>query len=700
MTIQREEMHTTRVQTSSSRTSSSATSSTSTASSRRPSGIPTFGGRLPRATTDDPLVPSGNPSSQQPLTTSMPRLSSQSTSASLFGRTPSPIGEELSMEMREASRNPARHAWRQHSSASRCNPGDAEEQKEAELFSTPSASQSPHARLMSTTPSGSPPALSTSSDAPHVPTRSSSQSTVRQSISQTEEESLTSESPRHTSESEQQFIEIVEETFRDSTPDEQESPNTFLHEFHVQLRELYVLDWFRKWDLDKYSTTLIPEQPIVVENGIVYHEDFPAITLNTKASEPTKKEREFYHKKFPEPFSKDDPVEARRITSQHLQPIFGSARGQGAPVRNARLPTTARSGIQTVAAAPDPSDPGDCGQRRSQTPDRHYPSGSRGGGGGPPSGPPGGGGGDDGYSRDDSYPSSGAEYDQYPNRKSTEPLVSRPSVFDQTRFTSADRTFNEKEEFTYDPKPLSEEEILQAAFKRYEDLIRFHLFGKPTKGNQNVQKTIIQNVPKPQFWYGDRDFTKWDEWIRSLILWLNIADQCGKPIHWSRSQGRYVLSPVDIQRINTMTAFAKGDALDWLYDQLDQIPEQEMLDGTDPIRKTFMELVSGLYRCFIHEASMSGISDKFYRVRYTQNGGIKSAFSELKQYSKYMPSLPDVYTFKTQLFLLVPQNMEDDMRNIHRVTAEGSSVNEIMQAALACEKGHNAGKYYAKLREE
>ncbi|KAF9262947.1 hypothetical protein L218DRAFT_944911 [Marasmius fiardii PR-910] len=65
-----------------------------------------------------------------------------------------------------------------------------------------------------------------------------------------------------------------------------------------------------------------------------------------------------------------------------------------------------------------------------------------------------------------------------------------------------------------------------------------------------------------------------------------------------------------------------------------------------------------------------------------------------------MPSLPDVYTFKTQLFLLVPQNMEDDMRNIHRVTAEGSSVNEIMQVALACEKGHNAGKYYAKLREE
>ncbi|KAF9255115.1 hypothetical protein L218DRAFT_1008945 [Marasmius fiardii PR-910] len=683
-TIQREEMHTTRVQTSSSPTSSSATSSTSTASSRRPSGIPTFGGRLPRATTDDPLIPSGNPSSQQPLTTSTPRLSSQSTSASLFGRTPSPIGEELSMEMREASRNPARHAWRQHSSASRRNPGDAEEQKESELFSTPSASQSPHARLMSTTPSGLPPALPTSSDTPRVPTRSSSQSTVRQSISQTEEESLTSESSRHTSEAEQQFIEIMEETFRDSMPNEQESSNTFLHEFHVQLRELYVLDWFRKRDLDKYSTTLIPEQPIVVENGIVYHEDFPAITLNTMSSEPTKKEREFYPSVTnvwvdswtggspPDPNDpggngSDDDQEPRRSPPRDSRPTRGHR---------------------------------DRGQRRSQTPDRHYPSGSRGGGGGPPLGPPGGGGGDDGYSGDDSYPSSGAEYDRYPNRKSTEPLVSRPSVFDQTRFTSADRTFNEKEEFTYDPKPLSEEEILRAAFKCYEDLIRFHLFGKPTKGNQNVQKTIIQNVPKPQFWYGDRDFTKWDEWIRSLILWLNIADQCGKPICWSRSQGRYVLSPVDIQRINTMTAFAEGDALDWLYDQLDQIPEQEMLDGTDPVHKTFMELVSRLYRRFIHEASMSGISDKFYRIRYTQNGGIKSAFSELKRYSKYMPSPLDVYTFKTQLFLLVPQNMEDDMRNIHRVTAEGSSVNEIMQVALACEKGHNAGKYYTKLREE
>ncbi|KAF9264003.1 hypothetical protein L218DRAFT_987342 [Marasmius fiardii PR-910] len=594
-TIQREEMHTTWVQTSSLPTSSSATSSTSTASSRHPSGIPTFGGRLPRATTDDPLIPSGNPSSQQPLTTSMPQLSSQSMSASLFGCTPSPIGEELSMEMWDVSHNPARHAWRQHSSASRCNPGDAEEQKESELFSTPSTSQSPHARLMLTTPSGSPPALPTSSDDLHVPTRSSSQSTARQSISQTEEKSLTSESSKHTSESEQQFIEIVEETFRDSMPNEQESSNTFLHEFHVQLHELYVLDWFRKRDLDKYSTTLIPEQPIVVENGIVYHEDFPAITLNTMLSEPTKKEREFYHKKFPEPFSKDDPVEAQRITSQHLQPIFGSARGRGAP-RHLQILTIQEVMDQMMIKSPEDCPLGILDQQ--EVIEIMDSEGVR-----PPIAT---------ILLDLEAVVEAYLWDHL------EEVVAMMDIPEMTYILAQEQnmidwTFNEKEEFMYDPKPLSEEEILRAAFKHYEDLIRFHLFGKPTKGNQNIQKTIIQNIPKPQFWYGDRDFTKWDEWIQSLILWLNIADQCRKPICWSRSQ---------------------GDTLDWLYDQLDQIPEQEMLDGTDPVYKTFMELVSGLYRHFIHEASMSGISDKFYHVRYTQNGGIKSAFSELKQYSK------------------------------------------------------------------
>ncbi|KAJ8089002.1 hypothetical protein PM082_014249 [Marasmius tenuissimus] len=44
--------------------------------------------------------------------------------------------------------------------------------------------------------------------------------------------------------------------------------------------------------------------------------------------------------------------------------------------------------------------------------------------------------------------------------------------------------------------------------------------------------------------------------------------------------------------------------------------------------------------------------------------------------------------------------MVDDMTDIHYVTAEASSVNDIMQAALACERSFNAKKYYQLLKEE
>ncbi|KAF9256620.1 hypothetical protein L218DRAFT_1007169 [Marasmius fiardii PR-910] len=65
-----------------------------------------------------------------------------------------------------------------------------------------------------------------------------------------------------------------------------------------------------------------------------------------------------------------------------------------------------------------------------------------------------------------------------------------------------------------------------------------------------------------------------------------------------------------------------------------------------------------------------------------------------------MPSPPDMYSVKRHLMVIIPEGMETDMRKIHEVTAESSSVNQIMQAALACERSHKARHYYKKACEE
>ncbi|KAF9257665.1 hypothetical protein L218DRAFT_948984 [Marasmius fiardii PR-910] len=93
------------------------------------------------------------------------------------------------------------------------------------------------------------------------------------------------------------------------------------------------------------------------------------------------------------------------------------------------------------------------------------------------------------------------------------------------------RKGNEKEEFTYDPTPQSEEEVLRSAFRNFEDLITFHLLGEPNKANTNVQKTIIQSIRKLEFYYGDNDFVKFDMFLRTLVRWMNIAGLCGPEVN-------------------------------------------------------------------------------------------------------------------------------------------------------------------------
>ncbi|KAJ3835608.1 hypothetical protein F5878DRAFT_663710 [Lentinula raphanica] len=61
-----------------------------------------------------------------------------------------------------------------------------------------------------------------------------------------------------------------------------------------------------------------------------------------------------------------------------------------------------------------------------------------------------------------------------------------------------------------------------------------------------------------------------------------------------------------------------------------------------------------------------------------------------------MPNPPDVYSFKRQLFIIPPPDMTREMTRT--VTAETSSVNDIMKAAIKWEKGNGAYTYYAKTR--
>ncbi|KAE9383494.1 hypothetical protein BT96DRAFT_1009106 [Gymnopus androsaceus JB14] len=256
------------------------------------------------------------------------------------------------------------------------------------------------------------------------------------------------------------------------------------------------------------------------------------------------------------------------------------------------------------------------------------------------------------------------------------------------------------ENYTYDPTPRTNEEILCVAFERYQKLIEFQLYGPPMRINSAAHKTIVQNTPKPGKYGGSTNYAIFDDWIIGFIQWLNIVDNCGPATCWSVSRQAYVLTSADIVRVNTLGSFLEGEALRWFRSTVQRVPSGFQVETTDPLahRWSFMQVVNGLYQRFIHKASISEMSDKFYQIKYIPSKGVKSMFEELERWATCMPTPPDIYTFKKCIMLLVPSDICKDMTKIKGVSAEMSSVNDIMKAAIACEKSERANKYYDNAR--
>ncbi|KIK63519.1 hypothetical protein GYMLUDRAFT_57694 [Collybiopsis luxurians FD-317 M1] len=307
----------------------------------------------------------------------------------------------------------------------------------------------------------------------------------------------------------------------------------------------------------------------------------------------------------------------------------------------------------------------------SQQWDRH--GGANGGGNGPPDGGP---------------PDDNDDNNNHDHGKRGKGPPNLRSPANPVRYRSEDPLADLKEVYEYDSTPRSEEEVLKASFQQYEQLIKFYLFGLPMNSTLAVQKALLQSVPKPGKYGGSMDYSKFDDWAVDLIQWLNIADQCGPPTRYS-----------DMTRTNTLGSFLEGEAQRWFRQEVQCVPDA-FAENPDPLAYhwTFMQVMNGLYQQFVHDASISQIADRFHAVVYTQSGGVKSLFNELKRWATCMPIPPDVYTFKQRLLLLIPESMCDHLTRIEKISAERSSVDNIMQAAIECERSIHTGKYYASAR--
>ncbi|KAF9260435.1 hypothetical protein L218DRAFT_989575 [Marasmius fiardii PR-910] len=314
----------------------------------------------------------------------------------------------------------------------------------------------------------------------------------------------------------------------------------------------------------KADTSDIPDQDIIIDGTTnrIHH------ILRPDLSEPATPVEDAEIAKlralYPEPFSENDPNPSRR------PPKYAPIGFTGAIPELSGMGVASGSG-NTANFRRFTNDSGRSDRNRSQSGFRDIPPHlmrNNGGAGGNPNDPDPS---DHGGPPSDSDDDAGSERT---NDYGSEDEGNPGDLNLRARYTSAEPTLTEKREWVYDPTPQSEEEMLKAAFRPLEELIDTYLLCDPVKGNGSIQKTLLQSIPKPGNYNGQNNLTTFDDWVRDLVKWLNIAGLCGKDVRYSESKQSFVLTSVDIQRTNALSMFVKESARQWMIDVVERVPHK------------------------------------------------------------------------------------------------------------------------------
>lgn len=92
-----------------------------------------------------------------------------------------------------------------------------------------------------------------------------------------------------------------------------------------------------------------------------------------------------------------------------------------------------------------------------------------------------------------------------------------------------------------------------------------------------------------------------------------------------------------------------------------------------------------LYDRFIPTSARLNALEEFNQIRYTHKEGAQGFFGRLKLIALRMPSTPDPYTMKRRLLHSFPEEMYISLLSQYEITAEKSTINEILVAATSYE---------------
>jgi hypothetical protein len=134
----------------------------------------------------------------------------------------------------------------------------------------------------------------------------------------------------------------------------------------------------------------------------------------------------------------------------------------------------------------------------------------------------------------------------------------------------------------------------------------------------------------------------------------------------------------------------KDVAQDWFNQEVEQFHR---------IRKTwtFEDLVCEMYKRFINEATAQKAAGSFDRTEYSRKKGVIAFVNDLERKAARMVQRPDEYTFKRRFLDGLPDEVGEEILRVHGVSAEHSTLDEMIEATRKVE---NAQQYTEARRKE
>ena len=180
---------------------------------------------------------------------------------------------------------------------------------------------------------------------------------------------------------------------------------------------------------------------------------------------------------------------------------------------------------------------------------------------------------------------------------------------------------------------------------------------------------------KPKKYVGEDDINKFDEWLVQLLVYFWIFKITGPH--------------TDATRIQYTGLYLSELAQQWY--------SQEVLVPTRHVQHwSFEDLIFGLFRRFIHEASAQNAAIQYNCTKYSVDKGVLTFYNELTWRADCMVEPPDLYSFRRKYLGSLPQTIIKTALEVHGISAEHSSIEEILDKVKCVENAQKALNLYMK----